>query len=145
MRPRSRIRCVASEEEPPATALSLSLQAAPLLIGVGTGAPAFDAIYLPLLLLGRTAEASPAAILFFSTLLYAAGTSLVDAPLSSALLLTAVNLAIAALLLWSETQERAQAETAPTPEDLFASFDRRLARASKDRRSRPPRLCAPRH
>ena len=126
--------------------LALALQAAPVAVSVGAGVPLFNAIYLPLLLLARGAEASRAAVLLFSTLLFAASSGLIDTqPASSPLVATAANVALACALGWTEVQRAAQAEIAPEEESPFTSFDRRLKEASKARQRRrggDTRMCA---
>ena len=136
--------CSVDEPESP---LTLALQAVPVAISIGAGVPIFSAIYVPFVALGRAAEASPAAVLFLSTLLFAAADTLFEVP-PTALpqVAVAANLGVAGLLLWSEVQARALVATRdPTlDEDDFARFDRRLKEASNSkpsqRRSRPPRL-----
>ena len=72
-------RIICCAEPPPSNSpLTLALSAAPVAVGVAAGAPVFAAVYLPLLAIGLAVEASPAAILFLSTLLFAAGALLVD-------------------------------------------------------------------
>lgn len=130
----------------PESSLSLALQAAPLVVSAGTGEPAFAAIYLALLGIARGAEASPAAALAFSTLIFAATSTLTDGVSSSPLLCVAANGLLASALIWTEVRASAQQTLAPEEEsDPFASFDRRLRESTQARprgRSRPPRLMA---
>lgn len=128
--------------------LSLVLQAAPVAVSIGAGVPLFSAVYLPFLALGRAAEASPAIVLFLSTLLFAASNSLFEvSPSASPLAAEAANVGIACVMLWSETQRRATLATRDPllDEDDFARFDRQLAERTKPspkrRRFGPPRMC----
>lgn len=141
--------CSDGDLEPEQSPLILALQAAPVAVCFGTSTPVLVAMYVPLLLLARNAEASAAASLFFATLLFAASEPLLDVGSSSLTTVAiAANIALASVLAWLEVRASAQAQLAPPPDepaDAFAEFDRRLKDAGKQRRrrSRPPRLmCA---
>ena len=102
-------------------------------------------MYLPLLAIGLAVEASPAAILFLSTLLFAAGALLVDDIPNIVAVAARANGGIAAALLWTEQNELAMLESAPRAGDadrieLF-NFDQRLEAAAK-RRGSGPRMMA---
>ena len=138
-------RIICCAEPPPSNSpLTLALSAAPVAVGMGAGAPVFAAVYLPLLAIGLAVEASPAAILFLSTLLFAAGALLVD-DIPNIVAVTLANGGIAAALLWTEQNELAMLESAPRAGDadrieLF-NFDQRLEAAAK-RRGSGPRMMA---
>ena len=112
---------------------------------MGAGAPVFAAVYLPLLAIGLAVEANPAAILFLSTLLFAAGALLVD-DIPNIVAVTLAHGGLAAALLWTEQNELAMLESAPRAGDadrieLF-NFDQRLEAAAKRRGSGGPRMMA---
>ena len=83
---------------PPAS-LSLVLQGLPLAASLASGAPWFSLIYLPLAVIGNTAEADPAATLVAATLFYGACASLGDPSVSELLLTAGINLGCAGVLL----------------------------------------------
>ena len=110
--------------DPTPSLAELTVQAAPFVTCLATGSPWFAAVYAPLLVVGRAAEANPAATLSFSTLLYASGSTLFNADPGALLSSCAANLACAAMLLYLQ-QVREARQTLPV-EDPFADFDRRL-------------------
>ena len=106
--------------------LRIALQAAPVAASIAMGTVWFPLLYVPLLALGRAAEAEEAATIFLATLLYAAAATLADIDGAPLLGLVAINLTCSGVLLSVGELDAESANVDVTPTDAFADFDRRL-------------------
>jgi len=119
----------AAEDDRAPAVLRLALQGTPVAAALAVGTPLFALLYVPLAVLGRAAEAPPAATLASATLLYAACATLSDgnaAGIQPLLETIAISLVCSAgLLAIGEDAEAEvlQSETQVTPLD---DWDRRL-------------------
>jgi hypothetical protein len=146
----------AAEDDRAPAVLRLALQGTPVAAALAVGTPLFALLYVPLAVLGRAAEAPPAATLASATLLYAACATLSDgnaAGIQPLLETVAISLICSAgLLAIGEDAEAEvlQSETQVTPLVSFYAvqleLNSRISRSNgihKDENIAPYYIVAP--